>query len=408
MTGSGNSVGGLVGRSTGPISDSYATGSVTGSGNSFGGLVGEVGSNKTVIASYATGSVTGSGNSFGGLVGYARSGVTFTASYATGNASGDSEIGGLVGYGSDITVIASYATGSVTASSSNVGGLVGYGPGTTVIASYATGRVSGVSSVGGLVGYGPGTTFIASYWDTGTSGQRSGVGSGNENVAGAEGKTTAELQSPTGDTGIYVAWNTDLDNADVDGNPATGAEDFWDFGTSSQYPALKADIDGNGVATWQEFGGQGRTVPAPPVFTEGASATRSVAENTAAGENIGDPVAATDPNNDTLTYTLGGADAESFDIEESSGQLQTKAALDYETKTSYTVEVTATDPSGASATITVTITVTDVDLGTLGNRYDADRDEAISITELFEAIDDYFAGVIKISELFGVTDAYFG
>ena len=264
VTGSGNSVGGLVGRSTGPISDSYATGSVTGSGNSFGGLVGEVGSNKTVIASYATGSVTGSGNSFGGLVGYARSGATFTASYATGNASGDSQIGGLVGYGSDITVIASYATGSVTASSSNVGGLVGYGPGTTVIASYATGRVSGVSSVGGLVGYGPGTTFIASYWDTGTSGQRSGVGSGNENVAGAEGKTTAELQSPTGDTGIYVAWNTDLDNADVDGNPATGAEDFWDFGTSSQYPALKADIDGNGVATWQEFGGQGRVPPPTP------------------------------------------------------------------------------------------------------------------------------------------------
>ena len=262
VTGSGNNVGGLVGRSAGPISDSYATGSVTGR-NYVGGLVGEVGSDKTVIASYATGSVTASSGSYvGGLVGYAGSGATFTASYATGNVSGDSAIGGLVGYGSGITVIAGYATGSVTASSNYVGGLVGFGPGATVIASYATGRVSGVSGVGGLFGYGSGTTFIASYWDTGTSGQRSGVGS--ENVAGAEGKTTAELQSPTGDTGIYVAWNTDLDNADVDGNPATGAEDFWDFGTSSQYPALKADIDGNGVATWQEFGGQGRVPPPTP------------------------------------------------------------------------------------------------------------------------------------------------
>ena len=41
------------------------------------------------------------------------------------------------------------------------------------------------------------------------------------------------------------------------------------------------------------------------------------AENTAAGENIGDPVAATDADaGDTLTYTLGGADMASFDIDE--------------------------------------------------------------------------------------------
>ena len=300
VTGSGNSVGGLVGRSTGPISDSYATGSVTGRGDSVGGLVGEVGSHKTVIASYATGSVSGRGSSFGGLVGYARSGATFTASYATGNVSGDSEIGGLVGHGSHITVIAGYATGSVTASSGNVGGLVGHGPGATVIASYATGRVSGVSGVGGLFGYGPGTTVIASYWDTGTSGQTDGVGSGSS--AGVQGKTTAELQSPTGDTGIYVAWNTDLDDADVDGNPGTGAEDYWDFGTSSQYPALKADIDGNGVATWQEFGSQGRVPPPMPPLLPTPEAPTAMAQGptqinllwSAPGGDGGTPITAYD------------------------------------------------------------------------------------------------------------------
>ena len=41
--------------------------------------------------------------------------------------------------------------------------------------------------------------------------------------------------------------------------------------------------------------------------------------------------------------------------------MQTKAALDYETKSSYSMTVTATDPSGASDTITVTITVTNAD-----------------------------------------------
>ncbi len=363
VTGSGNNVGGLVGRSAGPISDSYATGTVSG-GADVGGLVGE--NSGQVSASYATGSVTGSDGSVGGLVGAAGSGATFTASYATGSVTASSNyVGGLVGVaGSGITVIAGYATGSVTASSNYVGGLVGFGPGATVIASYATGRVSGVSDVGGLFGYGSGTTFVASYWDTGTSGQRSGVR--GENVAGAEGKTTAELQSPTGDTGIYVAWNTDLDNADVDDNPATGAEDYWDFGTSSQYPALKADIDGDGTATWQEFGRQ--RMNTPPEFPA-AQPERSVPENPAEGENIGVPVVAEDAEDDTLTYALGGADAASFDIVPSSGQLQTKAALDFETKFSYTVTVSVDDGQDADwnadttsdATVTVTITVTDVD-----------------------------------------------
>ena len=42
------------------------------------------------------------------------------------------------------------------------------------------------------------------------------------------------------------------------------------------------------------------------------------------------------------------------------GQLQTKAALDHETKASYSVTVTATDGDNLSDTTTVTITVTNV------------------------------------------------
>ncbi len=97
----------------------------------------------------------------------------------------------------------------------------------------------------------------------------------------------------------------------------------------------------------------------PPTFTDGATTTRSVAENTAAGQNIGAAVAATDANNHTLSYTLGGTDADSFSIVSTSGQLQTKAALDYETKSSYTVTVTAYDGNNGGDRITVTINVTD-------------------------------------------------
>ena len=47
-----------------------------------------------------------------------------------------------------------------------------------------------------------------------------------------------------------------------------------------------------------------------PVFTEAPTATRSVPSNTPAGRNIGAPVAATDADNDALTYSLGGPDEE--------------------------------------------------------------------------------------------------
>ena len=97
-----------------------------------------------------------------------------------------------------------------------------------------------------------------------------------------------------------------------------------------------------------------------PVFTDGANTTRSIAENTTAGTNIGAPISATDADNDTLTYTLGGTDASSFSIVSTSGQLQTKAALDYEAKTSHSVTVSVSDSNGGSDSITVTINVTDV------------------------------------------------
>ena len=98
----------------------------------------------------------------------------------------------------------------------------------------------------------------------------------------------------------------------------------------------------------------------PPVFPSTEDGARSVPENTDRGQNIGDPVVATDANDDELTYSLSGDDAESFEIVQTSGQLQTKGVLDHETNPSYTVTVTATDPSNATDTIDVTITVTDV------------------------------------------------
>ena len=97
-----------------------------------------------------------------------------------------------------------------------------------------------------------------------------------------------------------------------------------------------------------------------PAFTAGSGTTRSVAENTPAGINIGGPVSATDADGDILTYSLGGTDAASFGVVSTTGQLQTRAPLDYETKNAYTVTVTVSD-GDLTDLITVGITVTDVD-----------------------------------------------
>ena len=254
----GQYVGGLAGGWS-IASHSYATGNVNG-GEMVGGLVGQ----GSASHSYATGNVTGNALWTGGLVGEATGDII--ASYATGHVTGPGRhplkirsVGGLVG-STHHAVIASYATGHVS-NGSSVGGLVGsltrdFGDNAEVgdvKASYSLARITGVGQKGALVGGAKKEARISdSYWNMDIF----TTGTGNPDGPVARGLTTAQLQSPTGYTGVYANWNVDLDNADGDDNPATGADDFWDFGTDSQYPVLKADMDGDGIATAAEFGVQ--------------------------------------------------------------------------------------------------------------------------------------------------------
>ena len=159
-------------------------------------------------------------------------------------------------------------------------------------------------------------------------------------------------------------------------------------------------------STPMEASGEAPTTPAnnAPEFPTTEDGARSVAENTAAGENIGDPVAATeDDAGDTLTYTLGGADAASFDIDPATGQLMTVADLDFEMKASYAVEVTANDGTD-EAMVAVTIMVTNVGLD---DSYDANDDGMIDVDEVFKAVDDYFDDIIDADRVFVTVDHYF-
>ena len=80
-------------------------------------------------------------------------------------------------------------------------------------------------------------------------------------------------------------------------------------GTSYQVQVQAHNDEGD--SAWSASGTGSTNAPTnnPPVFPSG-TITRSVAENTASGQNVGAPVAATDDDSgDTLTYSLEGRTA---------------------------------------------------------------------------------------------------
>ena len=79
--------------------------------------------------------------------------------------------------------------------------------------------------------------------------------------------------------------------------------------------------DNEEIAPWSLVGtgSTNKEGNAAPVFSA-TTAERSVAENTPPRQRVGAALTAMDANSTTLTYSLAGEDAGSFDIEGSTGQ----------------------------------------------------------------------------------------
>jgi len=140
-----------------------------------------------------------------------------------------------------------------------------------------------------------------------------------------------------------------------------------DSGTDNVYNVNVLAADGTSTTTYP-VAVTVTDVNEDPAFPDSEDGARSVNENTPAGENIGSPIAASDPEHDALTYTLSSAGVEYFDIDEATGQLKTKADLDAEGQATYTFYVDVHDGKDADghistssdAYILVTITVEDI------------------------------------------------
>ena len=219
----------------------------------------------------------GTGNdNIGSLVGLNRGRIL--ASYATSTVHGDAgldHVGGLVGR-NEGNITASYTIGSTVhgdAGLDRVGGLVGKNIG-SIIASYATATTastanvdggSGTDFIGGLVGANSERnnkgSIIASYTtaniDGGGGGGIGGVLIGQDGVAGTSGTIVASYGFGSISNGGFpiaagappggaTVNNLDLSSAGTEwDDTARKTKGAWDFGNTSQPPALKyADYDG--------------------------------------------------------------------------------------------------------------------------------------------------------------------
>lgn len=219
--------------------------------------------------------------------------------------------------------------------------------------------------------------------DPNTAGnQPDAVRSVAENANGANVGRRVLASDADGDPLIYTLSDLDASSftivSGLTSNPAEGQIKTvveLDYEAKRQYRVVVTATDPSGAsdsvhviinvtdvaeaATIIQIGGVDENVA--PEFADD-SVERSVAENSQAGTAVGDPVAATDANaGDTISYALSGDDAGSFSID-ANGQISVGegTALDYESRTSYAVTVTATDGAGESDSIAVTINVTDV------------------------------------------------
>ena len=218
-------------------------------------------------------------------------------------------------------------------------------------------------------------------------------GSGDLFIAG---KTSASYKPVAADVDKYLFAFASYKDGEGSGKTATStARSDYDVKTQNTYVrCTRRDSDQNCTATSTSANNGNMT----PVFydqdtgttgTQNKETTVSVQENTASGTVIagllsadgsavsGSAQPAVDNQNitggdlsngsgtssapDLLTYTLEGTDRSKFTVDRHTGQLKTKAPLDYETKKSYSVTIKATDPSGKNASLKVKINVTDKD-----------------------------------------------
>ena len=114
-------------------------------------------------------------------------------------------------------------------------------------------------------------------------------------------------------------------------------------------------------------------------------------------------MSATHPDDLEITYSLSGADASLFTVDEETGQISVREGVELALGTTYTVNLTATDSAGFGAIVIVMIEVTEASF----SPYDLNGNDAIERDEVIMAIRDYFSGEITKGDVIELIKLYF-
>ena len=192
-------------------------------------------------------------------------------------------------------------------------------------------------------------------------------------TSGTTGTNLAE-NSGSGQT-VYTITATDavgVESYAIDGtdasllsvNSSTGVVSLTadpDYETKSSYSftVTASDAAGNTSASTTVTFSITDEDDTPPVVTSGTTGT-NLAENSGSGQTVY-TITATDAVG-VESYAIDGTDASLLSVNSSTGVVSLTADPDYETKSSYSFTVTASDAAGnTSASTTVTFSITDVD-----------------------------------------------
>ena len=122
-----------------------------------------------------------------------------------------------------------------------------------------------------------------------------------------------------------------------------------DWAAGAEAAVTVADLTGNSITA---------LLPnVAPTITSAASA--SVAENTVTSTVVY-TATANDPESDTLSYSLTGADAASFSINATTGQVRLLSPADYETQSSYSLNIMVSDTASHTSSQALTVSVSNV------------------------------------------------
>ena len=237
-----------------------------------------------------------------------------------------------------------------------------------------------------------------------------------ENAAGVTVGTLSATDPDTGETFTYSISGTDKESFELSGTTLKLKDSVSaDFETDASYSITLTATDSADNTVSKDYTITVSDVNETPSITSASTSTLS--ENTSAVITL----TGTDPDSDTLTYSItGGADASLFTVNSSTGVLSFITAPDYETPedllptfesggdpdiprgkrdNTYEVQVTATDSSGLSVNKTIFASVSDVNETISGKLIDG----YIGGATVFQDLDN--DGVLDAGEPYTTTDS---